>query len=200
MSNSKKITILLADDHPIVRSGLRALLEQEPDMRVVGEAGDGREAIEKVRDRPPDVLVMDISMPGLNGIEATREITREFPATRVVALSVHSSGQFIKDMFKAGAGGYLLKESAPEELTAAIRTVMRGEVFLSTAIAGKVVTGYLDGDGPDQQNASAGDHDRSGCGRTFAGKPDTDQAPSPAGSAKPRSSQACIRKDGQRAA
>jgi len=154
-STKNQISILLADDHPIVRSGLRALLEQEPDMRVVGEAGDGREAIAKVRERPPDVLVMDISMPGLNGIEATREITREFPATRVVALSVHSSGQFIKDMFKAGAGGYLLKESAPEELTAAIRTVMRGEVFLSTAIAGKVVTGYLDGEGPDQQNASA---------------------------------------------
>lgn len=144
-STKNKITVLLADDHPIVRKGVRSLLEQEPDIRVVGEAGDGREAIEKVRELSPDVLVVDISMPDLNGIEATRHITQTFPETRVVALSVHSSGQFIKDMFKAGAGGYLLKESAPEELTTAIHTVMRGEVFLSTAIAGKVVSGFVNG-------------------------------------------------------
>jgi len=142
-STRNQISILLADDHPIVRKGVRSLLEQEPEIRVVGEAGDGQEAIEKARDLCPDVLVMDISMPGLNGIEATRHISQTFPATRVVALSVHSSGQFIKDMFKAGARGYLLKESAPEELTAAIHAVMRGETFLSSAIAGKVVSGYL---------------------------------------------------------
>ncbi|MFY9944053.1 MAG: response regulator [Desulfobacterales bacterium] len=158
-SPPKKISILLADDHPIVRQGVRLLLEQEPDIRVVGEAGDGREALEKVRELSPDIVVMDISMPDLNGIEATRHITRTCPATRVVALSVHSSGQFIKDMFKAGASGYLLKESAPEELTAAIHAVTRGEVFLSTAIAGKVVSGYVDGDGQDRDVGLSGEMD-----------------------------------------
>lgn len=156
-SPPKKIAILLADDHPIFRQGVRLLLEIEPDIRVVGEAGNGREAIEKARELSPDILLMDISMPDLNGIETTRHITRTCPATRVVALSVHSSGQFIKDMFKAGARGYLLKESAPEELTAAIHAVMRGEIFLSTAISGKVVAGYVDGDAEDPNKALGGE-------------------------------------------
>jgi LuxR family maltose regulon positive regulatory protein len=156
-SSPPSISVLLADDHAIVRRGLRLLLEQESHIRVVGEAGGGREAIEKVRELSPDVLLMDISMPDLNGLEATRHINRTFTSTRVVALSVHSSGQFIKDMFHAGAVGYLLKESAPEELPAAIHAVMRGEVFLSTAIAGKVVSGYLGGEGQDQDKAPDGE-------------------------------------------
>jgi LuxR family maltose regulon positive regulatory protein len=135
-------TILLVDDHPVFRQGLRHLLEKEKDLKVVGEAGDGQEAIERVRDLSPDIVVMDIAMPNLDGIEATRQILSESPDTRVVALSVHSGKRFIRDMIHAGAAGYILKESIPEEMIQGIRTVLSGDVYLSTAISGIVISEY----------------------------------------------------------
>jgi LuxR family maltose regulon positive regulatory protein len=144
-SPSKKISVLLADDHAIIRKGLRLLLEDETDIRIVAEAGDGRSAIAGVRDHAPDVVVMDISMPDVNGIEAARHITTTFPGTKVIALSIHSGRQFIKDMLSAGAVGYILKESAPEEIIEGIRAVMRGEIFLSAAVTETVVAEMVDG-------------------------------------------------------
>ncbi len=139
------ITILLADDHALFRKGLRLLLEEEPDMRVVGEADDGKEAIERVRELSPDVVVMDISMPNLNGIEATQQILSDSPQTKVVALSIHAGKRYVKDMLSAGAAGYILKDSVPEEMINGIRKVMGNEVYLSSVITGVVVSELLEG-------------------------------------------------------
>jgi len=136
-------TILIVDDHPLFRKGLHLIFEEEQDMRVVGEAGDGQEAIERVRELSPDVVVMDITMPNLNGMEATRRILMESPDTKIVALSIHAGKRFVKDMLSAGAAGYILKDSVPEELTNGIRKVMRGEVYLSSVITGVVVSEYV---------------------------------------------------------
>jgi DNA-binding NarL/FixJ family response regulator len=135
-------TILLVDDHPVFRQGLRHLLEKEKDLEVVGEAGDGQESIGKVRELSPDIVVVDINMPNLDGIEATRQILSESPDTRVVALSVHSSKRFVRDMFQAGAAGYILKESIPEEMIKGIRAVLAGNVYLSQSISDVVVSDY----------------------------------------------------------
>ena len=136
------VRILIADDHKIVRDGLRALLEREPDFRVVGEASNGREAVEVARELVPDVLITDLVMPVLNGIDATRQIVAEQPQVRVMTLSMHSDRRFVTDMLQAGAVAYLRKESAFEELAEAIRAVMSGEVFLGRGITGVVVEGY----------------------------------------------------------
>lgn len=138
-ANSTK-SILLVDDHPIFRKGLYSLLEDEEDMLVVGEAGDGKTALELVEELSPDIVVMDVTMPGLNGIEATKRIVAEFPGTLVVALSIHSEKQFVQDMLRAGASGYILKETVPEDLVKGIRSVMLGEGYLSPAITGLVVS------------------------------------------------------------
>jgi LuxR family maltose regulon positive regulatory protein len=135
-------TILIVDDHPVFREGLRRLLEKEKDLKVVGEAGDGLEAIERLRELSPDLLVMDIAMPNLDGIDATRQILSESPDTRVVALSVHSGKSFVRDMLQAGALGYILKESVPEEMVQGIRTVLSGDVYLSSAISSIVLSEY----------------------------------------------------------
>jgi DNA-binding NarL/FixJ family response regulator len=129
------ITILLADDHCILRDGLRSLLRAEPDFRVVAEAADGREAVRLAAELSPDVVVMDLSMPHLNGIEATRQILAHHPRTKVVALSVHSDLKLMARCFRAGASGYLPKEVSFEELTAAIRTAADGRTYLSPMIA-----------------------------------------------------------------
>ncbi len=139
-----KITVLLVDDHTLLRAGLRALLSTEAGIEVVGEAGDGEEAITQARASIPDVVIMDISMPRLNGIDATRRLLAESPASKVIALSVHSSKRFVEDMLKAGAAGYLLKESVPEDMVAAIHAVMGGHGYLSPAIAGTVMSAYRD--------------------------------------------------------
>jgi len=135
-------TILLVDDHPVFRQGLRRILEKEKDLKVVGEAGDGLEAIERFRYLAPDIVVMDINMPNIDGIEATRRILSEFPEARVVALSVHSSKQFVNDMIQAGVAGYILKECIPDEMVQGIRAVLAGEVFLSASISGIVISEY----------------------------------------------------------
>lgn len=137
--------ILLVDDHPLVRKGLRLLIEGEADMQVVGEAGNGREAIDRVRECSPDVVVMDITMPDINGIEATRKIVADFPHVKVIALSIHAERRFVQEMLQAGAAGYILKDSVPEEIMGSIRTVMQDKVFLSVSITGIVVSEYVKG-------------------------------------------------------
>lgn len=137
------LKILLADDHRLVREGLRALLAKEADMAVVAEAGDGRSAVRLAREMKPDVIIMDITMPDLNGIEAARQTLAHAPKTRIIALSMHADKRFVAAMLKAGASGYLLKNCAFAELAGAIRTVAAGQTYLSPRVAGVVVEGYV---------------------------------------------------------
>ncbi len=137
------IRILLADDHKITRQGLRSLLDKQSDMEVVAEAEEGRTAVRLVRELLPDVVIMDVSMPDLNGMEAARQITREFGDVRIVALSMHSDSLFVTEMLKSGASGYLLKDCAFEELARAIRTVVVGKTYLSPSVSSVVVDDYL---------------------------------------------------------
>ena len=136
------VRILLADDHRIVRDGLRALIETQPNMEVIGESDNGRDALRLAKESSPDLVVMDLSMPGLNGIETTRRILSEVEGVRVVVLSMHSDKRFVHEALRAGASGYLLKDSAFEELAQAVATVMRGQSYLSPAIAGIVVDAW----------------------------------------------------------
>ncbi len=135
--------ILLADDHQIMREGLAALLEKEPGFKVVGQAADGRAAVRQARELNPDVVVMDVSMPDLNGVEATRQIISEVPGVKVIALSMHANRQFVKGMLQAGASGYLLKYAAAQDLVRAIQQVRAGRVYLSPEIVGVVVDDYM---------------------------------------------------------
>ena len=135
--------ILLADDHAIIRQGLCSLLEKQPDIEVVGAAEDGQEAMELVREKRPDIVIMDISMPNLNGIDAARKITSELENVKVIALSIHSSRRFVTEMLKAGASGYILKECLFDELLDAIKTVKKGGIYLSPMITGVVVDDYV---------------------------------------------------------
>jgi DNA-binding NarL/FixJ family response regulator len=135
--------ILLADDHQILRQGLAALLAKESDMQVVGEASDGRTAVALAKQLKPQIVVMDVAMPDLNGIDATRQILAEMPQTKIIALSMHSDKRFVVGMLKAGAAGYLLKHCALEELVNAIRVVISNRTYLSPDIAGKVVEDFL---------------------------------------------------------
>ena len=137
------IRVLLSDDHRIMRQGLRALLEKEPDIKVVGEAEDGYSTIELARKLKPQVVVMDVTMHGLNGIEATHQITKEMPNIKVLALSMHTDQRFIEGMLRAGAIGYLPKDCASEELVGAIRTVLSNQTYLSPSIADVVRRDYL---------------------------------------------------------
>lgn len=134
-----KTTVLLVDDHQILLEGLRSLLQNEPDIEVVGEARTGHEALSQTMALRPDVVIMDVAMPDFNGIETTRRMVAEAPGAKVVALSMHSDRRFVNGMLTAGACGYLLKDSAFEELALSIRTVMRGQVYLGAGIAGVVV-------------------------------------------------------------
>lgn len=138
----RTIRILLADDHTLVRQGFRLILLSQPDMDVVGEAGNGREAVEMARSLRPDVVVMDVTMPDLNGIEATRRIREISPHIRVLALSVHRDSVYVREMVRAGAEGYLLKESADTDLLAAVRAVATGHSYLSPEVSGAILRDY----------------------------------------------------------
>jgi two-component system response regulator NreC len=135
--------IILADDHTIVRHGLSKLLEQEEDIEIVAETRDGHSTVELARELSPDLLIMDIGMPDLNGIDATRQILRESSKVKILALSMHSGKNFVIEMLKAGASGYLLKECALEELITAVRAVMAGKTYLSPSITDVVVENYV---------------------------------------------------------
>lgn len=137
------IKVLLADDHKIVRDGLRNLLEKEPEIKVVGEAEDGRETVQLSKKLSPEIVIMDIAMPDLNGIEATRHIMAENPDIKVIALSMHSDRRFVSEMLKAGASAYLLKDCAFEELVTAIKTVVRNKTYLSPGISGVIIEDYI---------------------------------------------------------
>jgi DNA-binding NarL/FixJ family response regulator len=129
--------VLLADDHTLVRAGIRALLEKLPGVEVAGEASDGREVLDLIKAQQPDVVLMDISMPGLNGLQALARITRDFPQVRVIILSMHPNDEYVLQALKSGASGYLLKRAAAAELSAALQTVVSGQIYLSREIAGQ---------------------------------------------------------------
>ena len=137
------IRILLCDDHLLIRASLKSLIGEFPSIQVVGEAGDGREALEHAGKLQPHVVLMDIAMPGLNGLEATRRLVKDYPQVRVVMLSMHADESHVLQALRAGASGYVLKGSAPRELEMAIEAVARGEIFLSPAISKHVIDVYL---------------------------------------------------------
>jgi len=139
------IRVILADDHTIVRHGLSRSFQQEEDLEVIAQAKDGRSTVELARELSPDVVVMDISMPDLNGIEATRQIARESPQVKVIALSMHSGRKYVTEMFKAGASGYLLKNCDFEELADAVRIVAGGKTYISPSISDVVIQDYVHG-------------------------------------------------------
>jgi two-component system response regulator NreC len=138
----EKIHILLADDHAVVRQGFKMILAAQPDMEIVGEAGNGREAVELAGSLQPDVIVMDVAMPELNGIEATRRLADTAPRTRVLALSMHKDSVYVREILRAGARGYLLKDSIASDLLAAVRAVARGEGYLSPGVSDAVLDDY----------------------------------------------------------
>jgi two-component system response regulator NreC len=138
-----KINLILADDHAVVRSGIRMLLEAQPDIEIVAEAETGKDAVSLVRSLRPDVIVMDIQMPDMNGIEATKQIKISNPDTAVLALTMHEDDQYFFEMLHAGASGYVPKRAAPDELVTAIRTVGRGDVFLYPSLTTRLVRDYL---------------------------------------------------------
>jgi len=139
MAGAKRIRILLADDHAVLRAGLRALLAAQGDLEVVGEASEGAEAIRLCQALRPDVVVMDISMPGVSGIDATACIKRDLPSTKVLILSMHDDRGYLRQVLRVGASGYVLKKAADTELLAAIRAAARGDVFLDPALAKALV-------------------------------------------------------------
>jgi RNA polymerase sigma factor (sigma-70 family) len=139
----RPISVLLADDHTIVLQGLAKLLEGEASIRVVGVAHNGREAVTKVEELKPDVIVMDIAMPILNGIEATRQIKKIRPQSKVIILSMHSHDRFINELFSLGASGYLLKDSTGQDIIRAIQAAVRGDTYLSPSISRRVIENYV---------------------------------------------------------
>ncbi|MFC1957747.1 response regulator [Chloroflexota bacterium] len=138
-----KIKVFLADDHIILREGVRSLLQKAQDIEVVGEAGDGEEAVAKVEQLVPDVVLMDITMPGLNGLEATRQIKQKTPQVKVLILTMHETDQYLSGMLQAGASGYVVKTTASSELISAIRAVHQGDVYLYSSITRMLVEDYL---------------------------------------------------------
>jgi two-component system, NarL family, response regulator NreC len=150
---SEKIRVLLADDHAVLRGGLRALLNNEPDMEVVGEASNGRQAVERAEELRPDVIVMDITMPEMNGLDATRLIAEKGLGCRVLVLTVHSEQQYLLPVLQAGGSGYVLKQAADTELIAAIRTVHQGQAFLYPSATSMLLQDY-------RKRVSSGDDDK----------------------------------------
>ena len=138
----KRTRILLADDHAVVRQGFKMILDAQADMEIVGEAANGREAVELAGQLHPDIVVMDVAMPELNGIEATRRLLAEHPHTRVIALSMHKDSVYVREILRAGARGYLLKDSGADDLVKAVRAVAGGESYLSPAVSNAVLDDY----------------------------------------------------------
>ena len=140
---TKRIRVLLADDHALFRAGIRSLLEKVAEVEVTGEAGTGREALQQIEASPPDVVLMDILMPELNGLDATARVVARFPAVRVIILSMNAAEEYVLQALRSGASGYLLKNASPAELELAIKAVARGEIFLCSAVSKHVLEGYL---------------------------------------------------------
>lgn len=141
----EKNRIVIAEDHTILREGLRSLLSSHPDFEIIGEAEDGREAIRCVENLSPDLVLMDLSMPRMNGMGAIREIKKRFPETKILALTVHKTEEYVLATLEAGSDGYLLKDATHEELVIAIRSVLKGKPYLSPGISDRVIEGYLEG-------------------------------------------------------
>ena len=142
-----KQTVIIAEDHTILRAGLRALLTSEPDLDVVAEVDNGRDAIKAVGQHLPDLILMDLNMPGTNGIPAIAEIRRRYPDTRVLVLTAHKTEEYIREALAAGANGYVLKDATSSELLMGVKSVLGGKSYLSPGISEKVITGFLDGGG-----------------------------------------------------
>ncbi len=143
MTPTKRLRVFVTDDHAIVRDGLKAILAQQPSVEVVGEAADGREAVKLIETLRPDVVLMDIAMPGLNGVEATRQVRKTVPRAKILILSAYGDQDYVYDLLHAGASGYVLKAAAAVELLTAIEVIARGECYLSPAIADRVVGGFV---------------------------------------------------------
>ncbi|HJQ09425.1 MAG TPA: response regulator transcription factor [Gemmatimonadaceae bacterium] len=154
------VRVVLADDHPIVRDGLRRLVNTQADMRVVGEAENGEAACQTARLLAPDVLVMDLSLPQLSGAEATVRVRRESPDVKVLVLTVHEERQYLTQLLRAGASGYVLKRAAPAELVRAIRTVAAGGTYIDESLTGTVIEGYLDAEKTAEKDADEALSDR----------------------------------------
>jgi len=153
---SKKQRILIVEDHTLLRAGLRSLLTQDPDIEIAGEADNGRDAVQAIGTLMPNLVLMDLTMPGMNGIEAIRDIKRRYPETFVLVLTIHKAEEYIHESLRAGANGYILKDATHDELRVAIRSVLNGKTYLSPDISGKVINGYL-GTGGVPGTASAWD-------------------------------------------
>jgi len=151
---SMAFRILVADDHEVVRRGLCALLQGQPDWEVCGEAGDGREALEKTQKLKPDVVILDIGMPSLNGLEATRQILKTMPHTKVLILTLHDSDQVVREVLNAGARGFLLKSDAARDLVAAVEALRRDKTYFTSKVAAMVLEGYLKNGTPGAQPAA----------------------------------------------
>ena len=152
----KKKRIMIVEDHTLLRAGLRALLSQDQDIEIVGEADNGRDAIRMIGVLAPQLVLMDLSMPGMNGIEALLDIKRRYPETRVLILTIHKTDEYIHESLRAGADGYILKDATQDELRFAVRSVLNGKIYLSPDISEKVIKGYL-GTGKYSEPSSAWD-------------------------------------------
>lgn len=151
---SEKHRIVIAEDHTILREGLRALLSSNPDLEIVGEARDGQEAVRSVEKAKPHMILMDLSMPRMNGMDAIREIKKRCPETRILILTVHKTDEYIQAALEAGANGYVLKDSSHTELSLAIQNVLEGKYFISPEISGKIIGAYLQGKKPVKPTTS----------------------------------------------
>ena len=151
--NGELLRVVLADDHAVVREGLKALVNAQPDMRVVGEAADGEAAWKAAKELAPHVLVMDLSMPHVGGVEATARVRQDCPEVKVLALTVHEERLYLTQLLRAGASGYVLKRAAPAELVRAVRTVAAGGTYIDPSIASAMVEGYLDAQSAAEQPA-----------------------------------------------
>jgi two-component system response regulator NreC len=149
-----KLSIVLADDHTILREGLRALLTADSNFEIVGEARDGREAVRCVEKLGPDLLLIDLSMPRMSGMDAIREIKKRYPETKIIALTVHKTEEYLLTTLQAGADGYVLKDATHDELILAIKNVMGGNSYLSPGVSEKVIEGYLEGKKSNQSLSS----------------------------------------------